>query len=79
MARSLKINSEEGGAMANFRCEECMVELYADDEGVPELCPRCGREMVQFLEEESDCTVPQRREQERQIQQIERTKYRSLT
>jgi hypothetical protein len=65
--------------MANFRCEECMVELIADDEGSPELCPRCGQEMVQFLEEESDCTVPQKQEQDRQLQELGKTKYRSLT
>lgn len=65
--------------MANFRCEECMIELIADDEGTPELCPRCGSEMSQFLEGDSDCTMPQKSEQERQIREIERTKYRSLT
>jgi hypothetical protein len=51
--------------MAKFVCETCLVTMYADSGLEPELCPRCGAEMGEFLEEE-DCTIPQRRELERQ-------------
>ncbi|MEX2586757.1 MAG: hypothetical protein WD602_02015 [Actinomycetota bacterium] len=34
--------------MANYNCEECGVMMDADDEGEPELCPRCGKQMSTF-------------------------------
>ncbi|MEX0789668.1 MAG: hypothetical protein WD178_02730 [Actinomycetota bacterium] len=34
--------------MANWNCDACGVMMDADDEGAPEPCPRCGKEMVTF-------------------------------
>lgn len=34
--------------MANWNCEDCGVMMDADDEGEPEACPRCGKDMVNF-------------------------------
>jgi hypothetical protein len=34
--------------MANWSCDDCGVMMDADDEGEPEPCPRCGKEMVTF-------------------------------
>lgn len=55
--------------MSKFVCEACLVTMYSDPGPEPELCPRCGTEMGEFLEEE-DCSVPQRRELERQEQAL---------
>ncbi len=52
--------------MANWQCETCMIVLDAADEGTPELCPRCGEEMVPFdregscLKEGARAGAPQR-------------------
>lgn len=31
--------------MANWECEECGLTLMAEDEGKPEPCPKCGKDM----------------------------------
>jgi predicted Zn-ribbon and HTH transcriptional regulator len=32
--------------MANFRCEDCGLDMIEDDSSGPEPCPRCGKDMV---------------------------------
>lgn len=34
--------------MANWSCDDCGVMMDADDEGEPEPCPRCGKDMIAF-------------------------------
>lgn len=34
--------------MAYWNCEDCGVMMDADDEGEPETCPRCGKDMANF-------------------------------
>ena len=53
--------------MASWKCETCGISLEADDEGVAEVCPRCGQEMSSFRNKRN-CSL--RQEQERQ--QMER-------
>lgn len=34
--------------MASWKCEQCFITMDADTFGEPEVCPKCGEEMVMF-------------------------------
>lgn len=39
------VQAIQGAPMANWECKDCGLVLTAADEGEPEECPKCGKEM----------------------------------
>lgn len=46
--------------MASYKCTDlmCSLEMTADDEEDPVICPKCGTEMEEFFPEITACDVP---------------------